>query len=154
MSATQPPIQHGIAEELRKRGFRFTPQRHFILEALSAAHGHCTAEQIFEVVRVYAPGINLATVYRNLDFLLRQDLVTSATIKDNQVIYELRTAVPHHHLVCQRCDATLELPHAVIAPAFRRIRDDLGFDVSTNHIVFFGVCAHCRAGMHAGTVII
>ena len=54
--------------ELREKGLRLTPQRELVLSAVREL-GHSTPEDIAEKVRLTHPGINLSTVYRNLETL-------------------------------------------------------------------------------------
>ena len=59
----------GVVEELRREGHRITPQRLLLLEAMKGSSGHLTAEQIWEQLKGSYPLVNLATVYRNLQWL-------------------------------------------------------------------------------------
>ena len=52
--------------ELRDKGLRLTPQRELVLSAVREL-GHATPEEVAEKVRKTHPGINLSTVYRNLE---------------------------------------------------------------------------------------
>jgi Fur family ferric uptake transcriptional regulator len=56
------------AHELREKGLRLTPQRELVLSAVREL-GHATPEEVAEMVRKTHPGINLSTVYRNLETL-------------------------------------------------------------------------------------
>ena len=57
-----------LIEDIRQRGYRMTPQRDMILEAIHAS-GHMTADEIYQQVHVKSPAVNLATVYRTLELL-------------------------------------------------------------------------------------
>jgi len=54
--------------ELHEKGLRLTPQRELVLSAVRSL-GHATPEEVAEKVRQTHPGINLSTVYRNLETL-------------------------------------------------------------------------------------
>ena len=60
--------------ELRDKGLRLTPQRELVLQAVREL-GHATPEEVAEKVRKSHPGINLSTVYRNLETLENVGLV-------------------------------------------------------------------------------
>ncbi|MEY4024137.1 MAG: hypothetical protein RLZ23_1098 [Actinomycetota bacterium] len=60
--------------ELREKGLRLTPQRELVLNAVREL-GHATPEDIASKVRETHPGINLSTVYRNLETLENVGLV-------------------------------------------------------------------------------
>ena len=60
--------------ELREKGLRLTPQRELVLQAVRQL-GHAIPEEVAEKVRSTHPGINLSTVYRNLETLENVGLV-------------------------------------------------------------------------------
>jgi len=64
-----------IAGILRKHGYKLTPQRHTILNAMASNHDHLTPEFIYEKLLVEDPGIGRVTVYRTLDMRVKLDLV-------------------------------------------------------------------------------
>src|SRR5258707_15719401 len=128
---------------LRRRGFRMTPQREVILEAISAGPGHTAFDEIFARVQARSPAMNRATLYRTLDFLRQQRLILSAEI-GGQTVYEIAQDGPHHHLVCVNCGATEALPHAEVKPFFEQLERDHQFTVLTNHLALFGLCQNCR----------
>ncbi|MFM7212713.1 MAG: Fur family transcriptional regulator, partial [Actinomycetota bacterium] len=66
-------------ERLRAQGYRITPQRQLVLEAVTRL-GHGTPEEILAEVQRQATGVNLSTVYRTLDVLEEVGLVTHAHI--------------------------------------------------------------------------
>ena len=130
---------------IRKSGFRLTPQRQMILDAVRELHGHCTPDEVYARVQTKSTAVNRATVYRTLDFLLQLGLVTTAHLKDKQVVYELADQQPHHHLVCQVCDGVMTLDHDQVQPLFARIERESGFQINTDHLVLFGVCEACQS---------
>src|SRR5215467_5080008 len=116
--STPLPIDYGAL--LRQRGFRMTPQREIILEAIGEGHGHTSFEEIFGRVQARTPVMNRATIYRTLEFLRQQQLIYSAEI-GGQTVYEIAASQPHHHLVCINCGSTEELPHAEVKPFFDQL---------------------------------
>jgi Fur family ferric uptake transcriptional regulator len=128
---------------LRRRGFRMTPQREIILDAIGAGHGHTAFDEIFARVQARSPAMNRATLYRTLEFLRQQQLIFSAEI-GGQTVYEIARDEPHHHLVCVNCGTTEELPHEEVKPFFDQLERQHGFSVRTNHLALFGLCRSCR----------
>jgi len=57
-------------DQIRRRGYRVTPQRQLILDTLCQMGGHATPSELFRQVQPQMPSLNQATVYRVLDFLL------------------------------------------------------------------------------------
>lgn len=129
---------------IRQRGFRVTPQRQLILEAVRAGRGHSTPEQIYNRVNKKAPALNRATVYRTLEFLAEQHLIASADVGTGGKVYEIAGNEPHHHLVCQHCGKIEQISHGVMERVFKRIEREHGFSVTTDHLALFGLCKKCR----------
>lgn len=137
-------LQTEFRSLIHSKGFRLTPQRQMILDVVREAGGHCTPEQIYERVQTKSSAINRATVYRTLEFLLKLGLVTTAHLHDNQVVYELAGAHPHHHFVCQSCHHALEVDHALVVPFFQQVEAQMNVTILTDHLVLFGLCPACR----------
>lgn len=131
-----------LVESIRQRGYRMTPQREMILDAIHK--GHLTADQIYQRVRAKSPAINLATVYRTLDLLRDLGMVTAIDTGKGCVHYELAGEQPHHHLVCEECGQTLELDCDVLLPLEQELCKRYGFQVNLNHLALFGLCPKCQ----------
>jgi len=129
---------------MHARGFRVTPQRQLILDAICEGEGHTTPDEIYERVRARIAHVDRATVYRNLGFLCEMRLVVAIRI-GGQWYYEIASQTPHHHLICHNCDAVIEISHVAVKPFFDKIERELQFAIDMDHVAFFGLCAKCRA---------
>jgi Fur family transcriptional regulator, ferric uptake regulator len=132
---------------MHERGFRVTPQRQLILDAICEGSGHTTFEEIFARVQAKSSAVNRATVYRTLDFLTELRLVVAADIGGGHQVYEIAGDTPHHHLVCLNCHKVKQISHAVVEQLFTQIEQDQKFHVETNHLALFGYCAACLPKM-------
>ena len=133
----------GLIESVRARGYRLTPQREMILEAIHAG-GHMTVDDIYQRVHAKSPAVNLATVYRTLDLLKELRLVSAIDTGEGCVCYELSGAQPHHHLVCEQCGRTLELDSELLAPLEQELCKRYSFRVNLDHLALFGLCPKCQ----------
>ena len=129
---------------LRARGYRLTPQRQLVLEAVGDL-GHATPEAIVERVRGVATGLSLSTVYRTLDLLEELGLVTHAHLGHGAPMYHVASDADHVHLVCRTCEAVTEVAPDSVADVVRRLATDRGFRVDVGHFAIFGECAGCAA---------
>jgi Fur family transcriptional regulator, ferric uptake regulator len=128
---------------MRSRGFRVTPQRQLILEAIDEGNRHTTLEEIYERVQAKAPAVNRATIYRTLDFLCEQRLVAMADI-GGQKTYEIVGTTPHHHLVCRTCGAVMQIGHEVLHALCETLEHEQDFTMDMEHLVIFGRCKPCQ----------
>ncbi len=134
-------------DTLRASGYRVTPQRQLILEAVTRLE-HATPEEIYAEVRLTAVGLNLSTVYRTLELLEQIGLVTHTHLGHGAHRYHLAADAQHVHLVCSICDAIIQLEPSAVAPLVGALDADYGFETDVRHLTVFGTCANCRA---AGT---
>ncbi|HLF27563.1 MAG TPA: Fur family transcriptional regulator [Anaerolineae bacterium] len=127
---------------MRERGFRVTPQRQLILDAICEGGGHTTPEEIYRRVQAKSPAINRATVYRTLDFLCELRLVVAVQI-GGHTFYEIAGEAPHHHLICRRCNKVEEIGHDTLKALFAKIEREQQFLVDMDHLALFGLCKRC-----------
>jgi Fur family ferric uptake transcriptional regulator len=128
---------------LREHGFRITPQRQLVLEAVEAL-GHGTPEEILVEVQRTATGVNLSTVYRTLEVLEDVGLVTHAHIGHGPPTYHSVDDDVHIHLVCDRCGKVLSVPAQVAAPFVGALEDEYGFRTDIAHVSVHGLCGDCK----------
>ncbi len=130
-----------ITQMLHSRGYRMTPQRVAILEALHDG-GHLSPGDVYE--RVQQTGMSEATVYRTLEFLAGKGILLVADRTNGHLAYEL-SGESHHHIICQTCGAQMEVDPALLAPAIRRVESQTGYRLTASHLTFFGLCPECSA---------
>ena len=132
-----------LGKQLRERGFRLTPQRLMILEAVSTEKGHVTAEAIHEVVADQYPDMSLSTVYRTLETLRDLGLVTQTDLGTGRIEYHYAEEAHHHHLVCRKCGTASEIDDTFMGSLSAMLLDSYGFRPEITHFAIFGVCAAC-----------
>jgi Fur family transcriptional regulator, ferric uptake regulator len=132
-------------DALRKQGYRLTWQRRMILEVMRDHPDHMTADEIYAEVSREAPEINIATVYRTLQWLQGVGLLRKIDVADDRMHYEYAGYATHHHLVCRSCGTMIEIDHASFDDVRRAIFEQHGFEAEVDHLAIFGRCAECRA---------
>jgi len=136
-----------IIQTLRERGHRITPQREMIIGALAHDGRHLTVDAILTVIQAQTRAISAATIYRTLDFLFEQGVVSRCIGPEGQAIYATLRHGPHIHLICRRCGDEIEDNDCTIAPLGSYCEERHGFTLDQQHIALFGVCAGCRERM-------
>ncbi len=132
-----------FAPLFHKKGFRMTSQRMAILHTLRHAGGHLSPTQIFMLSRQEAPGITGPTVYRTLEFLARNGFAQAARTANGRLVYEL-AGREHHHLVCRRCGATLEVPPARLGRLYHQLENSTGYRLDPHYLTLVGLCPDCQ----------
>ena len=128
--------------DLRQRGYRLTPQRQLVLEAVDTLE-HATPDDILVEVRNTASGVNISTVYRTLELLEELGLVSHAHLGHGAPTYHLADRHHHIHLVCRDCENVIETDVAVAADFTAKLREDFGFETDMKHFAIFGRCKDC-----------
>ena len=86
-------------QRIRAEGYRLTPQRELIMDALCAIGDHATVNQVYERVQAQTTAVDRATVYRTLHFFHDLALVTASDIDGETLLRSGRPpAAPPPHL--------------------------------------------------------
>ena len=147
----EPDWWHG---KFRGCGYRITPGRGLILEALSSSEKHLSAEDIYLSVHSSCPSIGLTTVYRTLELLVNMGLVFKYDFGDGRARYELAEAHGknrhHHHLICVECKRAIDYTDFIDDEIELLKRTEKGlsrkynFDIRSHLIQFYGICDKCK----------
>jgi Fur family ferric uptake transcriptional regulator len=132
-----------FAAQLHAQGYRLTPQRQLILEAVRQADDHITPEDVYQRIHQRNPSISRATIYRTLGFLCEQRLI-HALYWGGQMYYEITDEQPHHHLVCRACGGMEECEPDLLQALFEAVKKNHRFTIDMDHIALFGLCRQCR----------
>lgn len=135
-----------LIEALRTKGFRITKIRQAMIEALVAARQPVSAPQLLEQVSEKHPSVNKTTIYRELDFLADNKILSEIDILDGMKRYEiLHPNHHHHHLVCTSCRdiQCVEVPHHDLHALEGKIQQTHKFTVQSHVLEFFGLCEKC-----------
>jgi Fur family transcriptional regulator, ferric uptake regulator len=128
---------------LREKGYRLTPQRELILEAVERL-GHATPDEVLAEVRTHSTAVNASTVYRTLEVLEELGLVRHAHLSDRAPTYHSMSEHEHFHLVCRNCHRVISVDPDVLTPVSDRLVAEHDFVVDVGHLTVFGRCGSCR----------
>lgn len=131
-----------LSETLRAKGYRITPQRQLVLDAVVALQ-HGTPDEICGEVQRTAPGVNLSTVYRTLELLEELGLVTHAHLGHGAPTYHSAASDDHLHLVCRVCGAVTETDVSLADALVQRLAEQHGFETDVAHFAIYGRCKGC-----------
>jgi Fur family ferric uptake transcriptional regulator len=131
-------------ESLQEKGYRLTPQRIMVVDALHSVESHISVEEIFAKLKQKYPYANISTVYRTLDLLKELGLAAEIEVGDGISRYHAREHSKHHHLICKKCGKAIELPDAELKPLAAALLTNHQFKADVRHLAIFGLCSECQ----------
>ena len=139
--------------QMKGCGYRMTVGREAVLEVLSKADAHLSAEEIYMHVHATYPAIGLTSVYRTLDILVNLGLVCKFDFGDGRARFELAEKMKgenhHHHLVCTGCGRVINYTDfvneelALIKKTEEALSRRYKFEIRDHLIQFYGLCPSC-----------
>lgn len=132
-------------DEIRAKGYRVTPQRLIILDAVCDIGRHATIGEITARVRQNDPAIDQTTIYRTLKMLTDVGLIVSVNSDHDGILYEIASISLHHHLVCDSCGRTIEIGDEDLKALNSAVQKRTGFKVRLSHLVLSGLCRDCQS---------
>jgi Fur family ferric uptake transcriptional regulator len=137
-----------LSEILRKAGYRATPGKIAIIEALARAGQPVKANDLIEKLK---KEVDPVTVYRALESFDKSGLVKKIHFHDRSTRYELLLDEHHHHIVCTECGVLEDFESCGAEQMIENIISrSKKFKVVNDHsFELFGVCYSCSKKIHA-----
>ena len=137
-----------LADLLKTKDLKVTPQRLAIYNLLYHTKEHPSAEAIYEALQPIHPTMSLATVYKTLDAFKKAGLINELNTGGASVRYDADVEA-HAHAVCTECETIFD----VYANEPQKLTGELqvseeGFKVIGHKLYLYGLCADCQ---NAGT---
>ena len=128
-----------IAELLKARGVRPTPQRLGVYRFLYENPVHATAEQIYEQLLPQYPSFSKTTIYNSIKTLVECGLVRPVVIDEGFTRYDADVA-DHGHFKCRKCGRVYDFPLAWGVGQPESLKQ---FQISSRDAYFYGLCPAC-----------
>ena len=137
--------EHALAC-LREAGYRSGGARRTVVEYLDGQDCCLSAQEAHERIAASGTKVGIASVYRVLDLLAAQGLLTRVDLGDGVARYE--STQPggrhHHHLVCGDCGKVEAFEDNSLERELSRVADRLGYAMDAHDVVLRGACDDCR----------
>ena len=128
---------------------RSTKQGAAVRDALHAAGGFRSAQDVYAVLRADGGAVGLSTVYRHLQSLVDDGVVDVIQNPDGEATYRYCgapvTGHHHHHLVCRRCGRTEEIEGRAVERWAGEVAAQHGYADVDHTVELFGLCPACAA---------
>ena len=125
---------------LKNHELKATPQRLCILETLDEC-GHATLEDIQRIISEKFPTLSLSTIYRNLNDMINQEIVSEVKFVNKKDYFEIKKE-KHVHLVCKEC-GKIEDFEIKTDDLSKKIEELTGDKVLDDTITFDVICKDC-----------
>ena len=132
-----------ITDLLRSNGFKVTPQRLAVYEALANTKEHPNAEMSFNGLQATYPTMSLATVYKTIDILHEIGLVQILNAGEDSFRYDADVS-EHAHIRCVECGRVDDVFDLDTAKFNDQIQQNTKYRLVGQQFYFYGICADCQ----------
>jgi Fur family ferric uptake transcriptional regulator len=130
---------------MRERGLRVSAARRLVLEALLAADGPMSAEQIADGIGGRVPSSDIGSVYRNLQAFEDIGLVRHVHLGHGPGLHALAVTGEHEYLTCERCADYRAVAPQELDAVRELVARQFGYRASFTHFPIVGLCSSCAA---------
>jgi len=88
--------------------------------------------------------VNKSTIYREVQFLLRAQIIHEIKLVNREMYYELNGRDHHHHLVCENCGAIEDVNISNEKKIMENLQGKTAFHIKTHSLEFYGLCHNCQ----------
>lgn len=122
--------------------YRNTWQRKEVYNAIAGVNNHLTAIQVLNVLKSKGKKIGLATVYRNLNYLVDNKKIRK--FEENGVVFYDGNPEVHDHLHCVICNKYFDIASILKDKNLIKIEKDFNFKIEDCFVTYNGICENCR----------
>jgi len=138
-----PQSVEAFVELFRRAGFKITPQRRAVFEAVAGDDSHPTAEQIYGRIVAVMPDVSRTTVYNTLrDMVAVGALAEVEDLTAEGTRYDTNTD-QHHHLFCMGCQSLIDI-HREYDELEVPVDEAAGYRILRRQVTFYGYCPDCQ----------
>jgi Fe2+ or Zn2+ uptake regulation protein len=130
--------------QLSQQGYKLTRQRKAVVEVVTQAHTRLSAADVFTQAQRACPDLGLTTVYRTLEILEQMGVIRRVHLEDGCEGFAPATAEHGHHLICSRCQETIEFEECNLASLLKRVAEQTGFTIEQHWLELVGLCPKCQ----------
>lgn len=128
---------------IKSRKKRITKTRESVLDTIYNFTRPVSAP---EILKKSGLKVNKTTIYRELDFLLGQNLIKEVKISHYIIHYESSSLGHHHHLICQSCGSVEEIVCDELEAPLETLQKRVSskFSIKQHNLEFYGTCSGCN----------
>ncbi len=127
-----------------KHKYKRSRQREEILKILRNTDTHPTASWIYDELKKDFNNLSMGTVYRNVNILIDQNLVTKIEAGSSFDRFD-GNVEPHYHFICRECDSIYDMPIQLMEELNEQANQSINHQVEEHRINFYGLCENCNS---------
>jgi len=128
---------------LKKKGYKITKPRAWIIDYLNEEKSHPSAMEIFENIRSRKKDLSFATIYNTLDILTKENIIRQIKVEPHCSRYESDIDA-HGHFYCRRCKTVFNI-YGLCSDIKNQV--EIG-KIEDYDIIVYGLCKKCAVGDH------
>jgi len=136
--------RQNVLQSLRAAGYKLTPQRRAIIDAVLAADKSVTPQALHASLVEKHSAIGLVTVYRTLDVLNRLGMLCQFQPDGAARSFKAGPTGHHHHLVCRGCGDVVNFTGRCPQELETALERETGFRITDHQLEFIGYCRDCQ----------
>jgi len=131
-----------VINDLQKLKFRITIARKEIIKIFSLSKKPLSAKDVYKKLIKKNVIVDLTTVYRELNFLQKNDYLIEIHLHSNEKFFESSKLAHHHHLICDNCGTIEDIDGCLLQNLDSVMAK--GFLINRHVLEFYGLCAKCK----------
>jgi Fur family ferric uptake transcriptional regulator len=135
-----------LVRALEDAGHRMTAERQVVAELIASRDGTFETADLVADSQRRQLGVARATIFRTLELLTGIGAVERLDLPNGEHSYvRCDSRSHHHHLVCTRCQRSVDLEQIGMTPIIADIEKQTGYRVDRHRVELFGLCPSCLA---------
>ena len=126
---------------------RLTKQKEIITNICLNAEHALSIKDIYKQARKQVDSLNLATVYRNINRLIKDKKIVQIKHATKGTLYEINGKPTHHYFFCSECNETFERSGCGLSTCIEDMKNKTtdGFIVKSHELYLHGICSVCAS---------
>ncbi|MBN1620536.1 transcriptional repressor [candidate division WOR-3 bacterium] len=114
-----------------------------LMNVLDSTDSHPSAIELYNLLKPHHKNLSLASVYRNLDYLVKNGEIVKLTISCGFERYDADTSL-HGHFVCLKCGALVDFQVCTEdLPLYREMEKKKSYKIIRKLVIAEGYCPNC-----------
>lgn len=136
-------VKDDLKKKLNENKIQVTKTRLQILNIINKKEKPLTAKEINDIVKENDLNIRLSTIYRNLKFFTKNEILRQLNFFGDEKRYEILEENHHQHLICTKCGEILPIK-CPLANFEKEIEKETNYKIKNHDMEMYGICPDCQ----------